>query len=73
MGLVHNALDTIGASYVQSCHPNCKEGHAEGMASDWSEVALVCKMKYALCHKPDTEILLVVSLSAYLLEVLVLK
>ncbi|GJY53202.1 hypothetical protein Tco_0444866 [Tanacetum coccineum] len=37
-GLVHTARHTMGAGHARSRYLNCKEGDAEGRASDWSEV-----------------------------------
>ncbi|KAD6454805.1 hypothetical protein E3N88_09511 [Mikania micrantha] len=41
-GLVHTARHTMGAGHARSCYLNRKEGDAEGRASDWSEVVVVC-------------------------------
>ncbi len=34
LGVVHTTHHTMGVGHAQSCYPNCKEGDAEGKASD---------------------------------------
>ncbi|KAK8640564.1 hypothetical protein V6N13_008316 [Hibiscus sabdariffa] len=46
--LVHTACHTTGAGHARSRYLNCKEGDAEGRASDWSEV-ITSHMDSSMC------------------------